>query len=581
MRKKEWEFLHPAPQSVAHIARSLGLSDVVAAALVNRSLDDVESASLFLQNRLRALPDPFLLHDSEKASLILIDAIKTKKKIVIYGDYDVDGITSTVVMYKFLLLLGAHVDYYIPLRLEDGYGLNTYTLEEIATDGGNLVVTVDCGITSWKEVEYAKNLGMNVIVVDHHHVGEKIPDAVAIVNPHQKECQYPFEDMAAVGVAFSLLMVLKKKVDEDGFFKGQLPNLLDYMDIVALGTVADMVPLQESNRIFVKYGLAQMVKNNRPGLVALAQICGVKSLADITPTVISYKMAPRLNAAGRIGNAIKGVDLLLSEDIDEARHIAEELNLTNEYRQQLEADIFEQAVKMVEDGKLHETRSALVLASEKWHPGVIGIVASRLTEIYAMPTLMISIDSGLGRGSARSARNVHIYNIIEKWSGLLVQYGGHKFAAGMTIAEDNIKEFADRFNEGVKLAITDDDSPNVIEISAELPLNQLSPEQVVGLAQLEPYGMNNPEPNFLARKVVITKQSIINKAHIHWKLEMEGHKISYNSIGYGLLHNDVSPPKVGDYIDIIYYPRISMWGGNVALQLYIKDFRLSSETEDE
>lgn len=581
MKKKEWEFLHPSQQSVDHIARSLGLSDVVAAALVNRSIDDVESASLFLQNRLRALPDAFLLKDAEKASLILIDAIKTNKKIVIYGDYDVDGITSTVVMYKFLLLLGAHVDYYIPLRLEDGYGLNTYTLEEIATDGGNLVVTVDCGITSWKEVEYAKNLGMSVIVVDHHHVGEKIPDAVAIVNPHQEECNYPFEDMAAVGVAFSLLMVLKKKVDEDGFFKGQLPNLLEYMDIVALGTVADMVPLQESNRIFVKYGLAQMVKNNRPGLVALAQICGVKSLADITPTVISYKMAPRLNAAGRIGNAIKGVDLLLCDNIEDARNIAEELNFTNEYRQQLEADIFEQAKKMVEDNKLHETKCALVLASEKWHPGVIGIVASRLAEIYAMPTLMISIDGALGRGSARSARNVHIYNIIEGLKGLLVQFGGHKFAAGMTIAEANIREFAEKFDHGVRLAMTDDDSPYVIEVSAELPLNKLSPEQVVALAQLEPFGMNNPEPNFLAKDVVITKQSIINKAHIHWKLEMKGHKINYNSIGYGLLGEDVVTPKVGDHIDIIYYPRISMWGGNVALQLYIKDFRMKTDGDDD
>ncbi len=579
--KKEWVLLHPSPQGVAHISRSLGISEIVASALVNRSITDVESASLFLQTRLRSLPDPFLLKDAEKASLIIIDAIKSGRKIVIYGDYDVDGITSTVIMYTFLSLLGAIVDYHIPLRMEDGYGLNTYTLEEIATEGGNLVVTVDCGMTSYEEVEYAKNLGLEVIVVDHHHVGEKVPDAVAIVNPHQEDCAYPFKDLAAVGVAFSLLMVLKKKVDEDGFFNGQLPNLLEYMDIVALGTVADMVPLQGSNRIFVKHGLAQMVKNARPGLVALANICGIKSLADVTPAMISYKMAPRLNAAGRIGNAIKGVDLLLSGDMSEAIKIAEELNFTNEYRQQLEAEIFEQAVRMVEEKGLHRTHSALILSSDKWHPGVIGIVASRLVELYGKTTVMISIDGGVGRGSARSAQNVHIYSVLEELTDLLVQYGGHKFAAGLTITEDNIPEFAERFEQKVATLVEGEESQHMIEISALLPLNKLTPELIVALSQLEPFGMNNPEPNFLAQNVRIKKQNIINRSHVHWKLEMDGHTISYNSIGYGVISDAERMPKTGDKIDIVYYPRITTWGGNVALQLYIKAFRFHKEDDDE
>ena len=269
--KHQWEILQPDKAKVDALVKTLGISKTVATVLVNRGVQNVEAASYFLQGKLKSLPDPFLLKDSEKASEIIIRNIKQKKKIVIYGDYDVDGITSTIVMYNFLSLLGAQVDYYIPHRLEDGYGLNTYTLEEIATKGGELVITVDCGITSVEEIKYAKDLGLYTIIVDHHHVGEEIPEAIAIVNPHQKDCSYPFKDMAAVGVAFSFLMVLKKVVEKDGFFKGKIPNLVEYLDIVSMGTVADMVPLLESNRIFVKHGLVQMQKNQRPGLPISAE----------------------------------------------------------------------------------------------------------------------------------------------------------------------------------------------------------------------------------------------------------------------------------------------------------------------
>ena len=284
--KHKWEILKPQKSKVNSLVKTLGISNTVATVLVNRGLDTVESASGFLQGKLKSLPDPFLLKDAEKAAGIIIKNIKAKKKIVIYGDYDVDGITSTIVMYNFLSFLGAQVDYYIPHRLEDGYGLNTYTLEEIATNGGELVITVDCGITSIEEIKYAKDMGLYTIIVDHHHVGEGIPEAIAIVNPHQEDCKYPFKDMAAVGVAFSFLMVLKKVVEKDGFFKGNIPNLVEYLDIVSMGTVADMVPLLESNRIFVKHGLLQMQKNKRPGLLALANICGIKNLKEITPSII-------------------------------------------------------------------------------------------------------------------------------------------------------------------------------------------------------------------------------------------------------------------------------------------------------
>jgi len=428
--KKEWVLLDANAEKVSAITRTLGISETVAQVLINRGMDDVEAASLFLQAKLKNLPDPGLVKNAKKASKLILEAVKARKRIVIYGDYDVDGITSTVLVYKFLQFLGADVRYYIPHRIEDGYGLNTYTLEEIATEGGQLVVTVDCGITSIEEVRYARQLGLDIIIADHHHIGEEIPEAIAVINPHFEDCPYPFKEMAAVGVAFSLLMVLKKVVEKDGFYRGTLPNLKEYMDIVALGTVADMVPLVGTNRIFVKHGLQQMRENNRPGLLALAHVCGLKSLEDVTPAVISYKMAPRLNAAGRIGNAVKGVDLLLSSSYEQAIKIAEELNLTNEYRQKLEAEIFEQAVRMVEEREIHK-RSAIVLYSPDWHPGVIGIVASRLVERYYKPTIMISSESGVGRGSARSIQKLHIYNVLEQLNGLLVQYGGHKYASGI------------------------------------------------------------------------------------------------------------------------------------------------------
>ena len=503
--KEKWQILKPDRHKVSNLSKTLGISKTVATVLVNRKIDGVEAASLFLQSKIKSLSDPFLLKDSQKAAEIIVEYIKNKKKIVIYGDYDVDGITSTLIMYQFLTHIGAKVDHYIPHRLEDGYGLNTYTLEEIATNKGELVITVDCGITSVDEIKYAKDLGLETIIVDHHHVAETVPPAIAIVNPHQSDCKYPFKEMAAVGVVFSFLMVLKKVVEKDGFFKGQLPNLVEYLDIVAMGTVADMVPLLESNRIFVKHGLLQMQKNKRPGLLALANICGLKNLKEITPAAISYKMAPRLNAAGRIGNAIKGLELIECLDYDTALKMAEELNLTNEYRQQLEAEIFEQAISKVENSDILETKSAIILYSQKWHPGVIGIVASRLVEKYYKPTIMISVEDGVGRGSARSIPQLHIYNILEELSGYLVQYGGHKYAAGLTIKESNIEEFIAKFDILVSKALSNETYSQSTDIDAELPLNELAPDLIVALSKLEPFGMNNQEPNFLAKNVQILK----------------------------------------------------------------------------
>ncbi|MGI6395260.1 MAG: single-stranded-DNA-specific exonuclease RecJ [bacterium] len=572
--KAKWQILNPDSQKTDNLSKTLGLSKTVATVLVNRNLDGIESASLFLQSKIKNLPDPFLLKDAEFASNIIVDYIKKKKKIVIYGDYDVDGITSTLIMHQFLSHIGARVDRYIPHRLEDGYGLNTYTLEEIATDGGELVITVDSGITSIDEVRYAKNLGLETIIIDHHHVGEEVPPAIAIINPHQSDCPYPFKEMAAVGVAFSFLMVLKKVVERDGFFKGALPNLVEYLDIVAMGTVADMVPLVDSNRIFVKHGLTQMQKNKRPGLLALANVCGLKNLKEITPAIISYKMAPRLNAAGRIGNAMKGLELVECNEYDTAFKIAEELNLTNEYRQQLEAEIFEQAISKVENNDIASKNRAIILHSEKWHPGVIGIVASRLVERYYKPTIMISVEDGIGRGSARSIPQLHVYNVLKDLSSYLVQYGGHKYAAGLTIKEPNILEFIEKFNEKVSVALEDEVYSQSTEIDAELPLNELTPDLVVALSKLEPFGMSNQEPNFLARDVQIMKQSIINRSHLHWKLGLPDSAMTFNSIGFSLVEGD-NCPNVGDFVDIIYFPRINTYGGNITLQLYVKDFDFS------
>jgi len=575
MKKKEWVVKEPEREKIKKLSSTLGISETIATILINRGVEDVEEASIFLQAKLKNLPDPFLIKDSEKGAKIIIEAVKARKKIVIYGDYDVDGITSTVVMYLFLSHIGGNVTYHIPHRMEDGYGLNTYALEEIATDGGELVITVDCGITSIEEVKYAKKIGLDVIIVDHHHVGEFIPNASAVINPHQDDCDFPFNEMAAVGVAFSFIMVLKKMVEEDGFFESELPNLKEYMDIVAMGTVADMVPLLDSNRIFVKYGLQQMKKNKRPGIRALAAISGIKTLDDVKPSLISYKMAPRLNAAGRIGNAIKGVELLLCKDFDYAISIAEELNVTNEFRQELEAEIFEQAIYKVENEGLLENNS-LILYSKNWHPGVIGIVASRLVEKYFKPTIMISIEGGIGKGSARSIPSLHIYNLLEELNYLLVQYGGHKFAAGLTIKEGDVEEFKQKFDDKVGKILIPEDYVSFLEIDYKVSLDKLTPDLVVALSKLEPFGMSNTEPNFAAYRVKIKKQSIINRSHLHWMLRAEDTNIDFDAIGFGLI-SDRPAPKVGDIIDIVYFPRINTWGGNVSLQLFIKDFRYSDK----
>ncbi|MFO7736447.1 MAG: single-stranded-DNA-specific exonuclease RecJ [bacterium] len=570
--KKKWKLLEINNEVANKITRLFGISPKLAALLVNRGFSDLENVSMFLRTKLADLDDPMLLKDSLKASEIISDRIKKNKKIVIYGDYDVDGITSTVLMYTFLQALGARVEYYIPHRVGEGYGLNITTLEEIAADKGDLVITVDCGITSVSEVEYAKNIGLDVIIVDHHNIADKIPEALAIVNPKQKDCSYPFKDMAAVGVTFILIRALKRYIKEnDEDMEEKLPNLTGYLDIVCLGTVADMVPLIKSNRIFVKHGLKVMNRKKRPGLVALAQKCGVKRINEIDPSVISFKMAPRLNAAGRIGNAAKGVKLLLCQDKKEALEIAEELNITNEYRQRLEASIYESAVAKIKEGALHENSNSLVLSSENWHPGVIGIVASRLVEQYNMPVIMISVENGVGRGSARSIPELHIYNVIEDLNELLMQYGGHEFAAGITLKAENIAEFTERFNKMVNERVYEREQERSVLIDYELPLNDLKPELVVSFSRIEPYGIKNEEPNFLAKEVIITRQNVINSAHLHWKLSSSESSIQYDAIAFGCYDKEDGPKK-GDKIDIVYYPRINYWGGNITLQLYIKDF---------
>ena len=559
--RKIWRIRSSDPTLQNSIASELKVSNVTAQLMANRGITDSKSASDFMNCSLASCHDPFLLKDMEKAVHRIRQAIKAKEKILIYGDYDVDGMTSVAMVYSALRGLGADVSYYIPNRLEEGYGLNTGAIKRAHRDGISLIITVDCGITSFKEIEHARTAHIDVIVTDHHEILEgRIPQAYAVINPLQQDCPYPFKHLAGVGIAYKLVKAL---------YDGTSFMAEDFLDLVSLGTVADIAPLLGENRILTKHGLGELNRRERVGLNALMEVSGLSG-KDISSGHIGFVLGPRINAMGRVGSPQKALDLLLSADGDEALKLAKVLDTENRSRQKIEARICEEAMAKVEREVNFKHHRVIVLASENWHPGVIGIVASRISDRFYRPAIMISLDGKLGKGSGRSIEHFHLFEYLLRCREHLIGFGGHEAACGITIEKDNIDAFSEKINEEAAKDVEESVFSPKIDIEMDIPLNSLSEDVINEIESLSPFGTENPRPVLSSRNLTI-KDGPRQIGKNGFKIWVTDGQITCEAVTFG--RDGLDAPKTGSNVDLAYTPSINDWQGVRSIQLELCDIK--------
>lgn len=554
------------------LAKELGINPIISQILTSRYILTADEGIRYLSPSLKDLHNPFLMKDMDKGVNRLIKAIHGHEKILIYGDYDADGITSVVVLLKFLRLLDHTVSYYIPDRLSEGYSLNTSAIDKMKADNISLLITVDCGVSDHEQISYARSIGIDTIILDHHEIPGVLPAAVATINPHQPDCRFPFKHLAAVGIVFNFLIALRGTLRKEGFWNGKpYPNLKEYLDLVALGTIGDIVPLIDENRIFTKVGLELVTEGKRTGLKALKEICGVDSQV-IDSSRASYSLIPRINAAGRIGAPQDAVQILMTDNLEEAYIIARRLETHNRKRQDIEKAILKEIIEEIESNvDLGNTRT-LVFASQKWHPGVIGIVASRLVDRYCRPSILISLNNGIGKGSGRSILDFDIYQGLKKCDSLLLSYGGHRYAAGISIKEEDIKEFSDCFEKLIHEDVKVSDFISQTMIDAQCDLADINHALLSEMERLAPFGTSNPEPILCVRNVNVTSPSVVGNNHLRMRINRDG--ISCNSIWFSKGH--FIKAIAGSTIDIAFTPQINNWNGMSDIQLKMKDVTLQA-----
>ena len=547
----------------------LDISEVTSRLLLNRDVTGAGDAHEFLFPDLSQFPDPYLMADMDRAVEIMIDAVVSGKNIWVFGDYDVDGVTAVSIIVLFLKAIGIEANYYIPERIGEGYGLRTDSVRYLKEMGADLIFTVDCGISNVDEVALAKSLGVEVIVTDHHEVPEVMPDAGAVLNPKRADCRFPTKNLAGVGIAYNFLIALRKELRDRGLFTGELPNLKRYLDLVALGTIADIVPLTGQNRLFVKYGLVELTEDHRPGIVALREVSGVRK-DNISTGTVSFRLAPRLNASGRIGSAMDSVRLLTTDDPAQALAIARDIEVENSKRQVMEEEVLNEAIEIIEGEDVIDGCRSIVLASNNWHPGVVGIVASRLVDRYYRPAIMISLMDGMGKGSARSISGFHIYKGILELQSLLIEFGGHKYAAGLAIEADKIDLFRERFEAVVSEMTTDDHFVPSLKIDAEITLADIQRYNLLHETKLlAPFGSANPEPLFLARGLVVNEARLVGKNHL--KIAFRDKKCIWDAIAFG--KGGMADDGM-DVVDIVFNLRENKWDRGSNTELNVKDIKV-------
>lgn len=571
---KRWVFLPPNKTLQSEIASKLKISPLMAQVLINRGVTDVASAKNFLQPQLAALADPSILPDIEKASIRTSEAVRKGENIVIYGDYDVDGLSATALMYRCLKLVGAQVSYYIPERLEEGYGLNADAIKKLKEGGADVILTVDCGINACNEADIARMYGIDLIITDHHQPGQQVPNAFAVVNPKLMTSSNVFKDLSGVGIAFKLAWAIGQHFSPQKRVSPEFKDfLLNAVGLVALGTIADVVPLVGENRILTKYGLSALQHTEIPGLRAILDIADL-SRTNLDAFHVGFRLGPRINAPGRMGRAGIVVEMLTTTSKERAVEIANFLEQENKRRQDIQVDIMSSArQKVLKEINLDES-AALVLADCAWHPGVIGIIASKIVEEFNRPTVMIAIADEIGHGSARSIPSFHILEALECCRSKLLSVGGHAQAAGLKIHADNINEFREMLNSATSQRLTRTDLQPILNIDLEVTLSMLSGALVSELARLAPHGEGNTAPVFAAMdlKVVGQPRRIGTKGQ-HLSFYVRQGDIALRTIAFGM----------GDYIDrlqqngrtcsVAFTLKMNTWMNNENLELEVKDIK--------
>ena len=559
---KKWEGFQIDETKIPEIVKKHNINELLARILLNRSIDTDEKINKFLYPKLEDLNDPYLFKGMDKAVDRIIKAVDNKEKITIYGDYDVDGITSITVLKKFLDEIGAHVDYYLPNRLSEGYGLNNKALETIKARGTQLLITVDCGISAFNEIEYAKSIGFDVIVTDHHECPEVLPEAIAVIDAKCPDNTYPFNSLAGVGVSFKVVQAICMKLNKPA------EDYLKYLDIVCLGTVADIVPLIEENRVIVKYGLEYIKNTKNVGLRALIETSGYNS---IDSSAISFGLAPRINACGRMGQAELALDMLLTENAEEAMKIAEHLQVMNRERQEVEKVIMEDAIKIIEENKLYND-NVIVVGDENWHHGVIGIVASKITETYYKPSVLICFEGDEGKGSGRSVDGFDLHEALSACGDKLLKYGGHEMAIGLTLKKEEFQNFRKAMIDFSKDKLPEDLMP-VVKYDAEISTKDISKATIESLKLLEPYGEANNSPTFVYKNVKVDSvRTLSNDKHL--KLNIKDGNCVFNAIAFNMGDKKESI-RMGDKVDILHYLELNRYNGFESVQLNVKDIKKS------
>ncbi len=548
------------------IMEEFRLPEIIARTMINRGIDTVPKVRAFINTDIDSLHDPYLLKGIPEAVEVILRAVKGNIKICIYGDYDVDGITSTAIMIRALRKLGADPVYYIPNRMEEGYGLNIESMDSIRELGVNLIVTVDCGIRSNEVVEYAKSLGMDVVITDHHECEGELPNASCIVNPHQPDCEYPHKGLAGVGVAYKLITALLEKAGQKGYAE-------ELLDIVAVGTIADVVPLLDENRTIVRNGLEKIRSTDNEGIKSLLSVCGLAG-KELSTFNVAFMLAPRINAAGRIADAKECVELLLTDNAERAMDIARKLDSDNRERQEIENYILVKAAEIIEKTIDTEKDKVLVLGSEDWHIGVIGIVASRLVERFHMPTFIMSIDGESSKGSARSIPGFNIFEAMTKFGHLFEKYGGHEMAAGFTIKTDRINELKSSMNDEFESIMGKNKPIPEILVDYKLAPKDVSLDTVRHLKLLEPFGIGNASPVFVYRGLKVMSSKAVGNDGKHLSLMVHDGEKDIKCIAYNMggIQKVLS---FGRKIDIICSVENNIWNNIESVQLNIKDIRLT------
>ena len=559
---KKWECNKISDEKINEFSEKNNVSPLLSKVMISRGFADSVSVEKFLHPKLEELYDPFLINDMDTAVNRIIEACERKEKVTIYGDYDVDGITSIAVLKSFLLEQGMNVEHYLPSRLEEGYGLNNDAIKKIYEQGTKLLITVDCGISAYNEVEYANELGIEVIVTDHHECPEKLPNAVAVLDPKREDSTYPFSSLAGVGVSFKLIQAISYRLNLDR------KKYLKYLDVVCLGTVADIVPLLDENRIIVNYGLILMRQTKKVGLQELIIASGYNK---IDSTTISFGLAPRLNACGRMGKADLALELILTTDRKIAHKIALELNEINKERQEVEKKIINEAIEIIEKDRLYENE-IIVVNSENWHHGVIGIVASKITETYYKPSILICVENGKGKGSGRSIEGFDLHGALSKCDDLLDKFGGHEMAIGLSIDEENLDSLKRRLLEIAKESNIEEMQP-VIKIDAEITSDDISFNTIKELEELEPFGEGNPSPIFMYRNLKVDSVRALSNAK-HLRLVLKDNNFRYDAIAFNMGEKRHSI-DIGNKVDIAHSLEINHFNNTDKIQFNLKDIKKS------